>query len=111
MWILEERTLKAFWRTHPDAKGPLVAWIKEVEQARWQTTAEVRARYGKADFVKDKVVFNIGGNKYRLVVRFAYADKKRKPPLHGIALVLFIGTHDEYDKLEVAALLRAAGPR
>jgi mRNA interferase HigB len=104
MWILEERTLKVFWRLHPGARRPLVAWLKEIEAARWETPAEVRARYRSADFVKDKVVFDIGGNKYRLVVRFAYADRLRKPPLNGIAWVLFIGTHKQYDEIDVTEL-------
>ncbi len=56
------------------------------------------------DFVKDKVIFDIGGNKYRLIVRFRYGNPSAVPPLNGIARVLFIGTHAEYDALDVAAL-------
>ena len=78
--------------------------MKEVEGARWQSTAEIRARYRTADFVGDKVIFNIGGNKYRMVVRFRYADASATPPLNGIALILFIGTHADYDKIDVTAL-------
>lgn len=104
MWILEERTLKAFWRRHPQARAPLIAWIKEVEHARWHSSAEVRVRYRTADFVRDKVVFNVGGNKYRLVVRLAYADVRSNPPRNGIAFVLFVGTHEEYDRMTVADL-------
>ncbi len=104
MWLLEERVLKAFWKANPPARGPLVAWLKEVEGARWQSTAEIRARYRTADFVGDKVIFNIGGNKYRLVVRFRYADLAAKPPLNGIAFVLFVGTHADYDKIDVVSL-------
>jgi mRNA interferase HigB len=104
VWILEERTLKSSWRVHPHARGPLIAWIKEVEHGRWRTSADVRARYRTADFVGDKVIFNIGGNKYRLIVRIAYADPHHKPPLNGIAFVLFVGTHEEYDRIDVAAL-------
>jgi len=61
-------------------------------------------RYRTADFVKDKVVFNIGGNKYRLVVRFAHADRRRTPQLNGIAFVLFVGSHREYDEVDVSVL-------
>lgn len=81
-----------------------MAWIREVEHARWRTTVDVRARYRSADFIQDRVVFNIGGNKYRLVVRFVYAEPDNQPPLNGIALVLFIGTHDEYDGIDVTRL-------
>jgi len=72
--------LKVFWKAHGDARKPLVAWIKEVEHARWEGPAEVRARYRSVDFVNDKVVFNIGGNKYRLIVRLAYI---RRPVRHS----------------------------
>ena len=104
MWIVKESQLKEFWRLYPDAQGPLVAWIKEVEAARYQNPAQVRAKHGSADFIKDKVVFDIGGNKYRLIVCFKYARLAATPPLNGIARILFIGTHKEYDALDVAAL-------
>jgi mRNA interferase HigB len=104
MWILGETELKKFYRRHPDSRGPLVAWIKEIEAARYRTPAQVRARHGSADFVKDKVIFDIGGTKYRLIVRFRYGNPSAVPPLNGIARVLFIGTHAEYDALDVAAL-------
>ena len=104
VWILEERSLKIFWRAHPEAKRPLLAWLTEVEHARWKSPVDVRARYRSADFVKDKVIFDIAGNKFRLVVRFAYADPHRKPPLNGIALILFVGTHKQYDEIDVVDL-------
>ena len=75
-----------------------------IRRSSSQSTAEIRARYRTADFVGDKVIFNIGGNKYRLVVRFRYADLPAKPPLNGIAFVLFVGTHADYDKIDVASL-------
>ncbi len=104
MWILKESTLKAFWQRHPDAQGPLLAWINEIETARHENPAQIKAKHGSADFVKDKVVFDIGGNKYRLIVRFRYARPSARPPLNGIALVVFVGTHKEYDALDVASL-------
>jgi mRNA interferase HigB len=104
VWILEERTLKRFWRTHRDAKGPLVAWIREIEAARWEKPADVRAAHRTADFVGDKVVLNIGGNKYRLIVRIKYAKRSARPPLNGITFILFIGTHEDYDDVDVTEL-------
>jgi mRNA interferase HigB len=104
VWILEERTLKRFWKKHREAKGPLAAWIREVEAARWERPADVRAAHRTADFVRDKVIFNIGGNKFRLVVRVKYARPSAKPPLNGIAFILFIGTHEEYDAIDVVDL-------
>ncbi len=97
--VLEERTLKAFSKRHPDARGPLVAWIREINTARYTTPAQLKARHRSADFVGDKVIFNIGGNKYRLIVRIKYAKLDAQPPLSGIAFVLFVGTHEEYDRI------------
>lgn len=104
MWLLTASLLIRFWKRHLDAKGPLLAFIKEIEAARYANPAEVKARHRSADFVKDKVIFNIGGNKYRLIVRFKYARPSAVPPLNGIAFVVFVGTHEEYDRLDVAAL-------
>lgn len=105
MWIIKASTLKEFFRTHPGARGPLVAWIKEIEAARYETPAQLKARYGSADFVGKVVVFNVGGNKYRLIAQFRYADTRTTPALRGIAYVLFIGTHEEYDGIEDVAAL------
>jgi len=104
VWVLEERTLRTFWKDHANARGPLTAWIREINQARYTTPAELKARHASADFVGDKVIFDIGGNKYRLIVRVKYAKLDINPPLNGIVLVLFVGTHEQYDRLNVAAL-------
>jgi mRNA interferase HigB len=104
MWIIKESQLKEFYRRHADAKAPLVAWMKEIDAARYENPAQVKARHGQADFVKDKVIFDIGGNKYRLITRIRYARAAAIPPLNGIVRVLFIGTHKEYDALDVGAL-------
>jgi len=56
--------------------------------------------------VGDKVIFDIGGNKYRLVVSVRYANLKRQPSLNGIVFILFLGTHEQYDKIDVAKLTR-----
>ena len=104
MRLLTASRLIQFWRQYPDAKGPLLAFIKEIDGARYENPAQLKARHRSADFVGDKVIFNVGSNKYRLIVRFRYARPSAVPPLNGIALVLFIGTHGEYDDLDVAAL-------
>ena len=104
MWIIKESQLKEFYRRHAAAKAPLIAWMREIDAARYENPAQLKARHGQADFVKDKVVFDIGGNKYRLIARIRYARAAATPPLHGIAYVLFIGTHAEYDALDVGAL-------
>ena len=75
----------------------IAAWKQEVEQARWQKPTEVKATYGSADMVGDnRMVFDICGNSYRLVVQFNYAA--------GVARIRFAGTHEEYDKIDVRSV-------
>lgn len=95
MQIIARRTLRVFWNRHPQAEGPLRAWYKIVAAAEWQSPADVNAMFGTSvDFVGDKrVIFDIGGNKYRLIVRVAYA------PFHRV-LIKFVRTHAEYDKVD-----------
>jgi len=93
MHVIARRALREFWETHPDAEGPLRAWYDEASKARWQSPNDIRARYAHASFVEDdRVIFNIGGNKYRLIVVVRYRT--------GTAFVRFIGTHAEYDRID-----------
>jgi mRNA interferase HigB len=92
MNVIALKALRDFWATHPQAEGPLKAWYALVSKAEWAGPADVRAQFNSADFVADnRVIFNIGGNKYRLIVRVAY--------LHKRVLIKFVGTHNEYDKI------------
>lgn len=92
MRIISRRTLRDFWQRHPDAEQPLKAWFSETKKANWQNPAEIRARYATASFIgPDRVVFNIGGNKYRLIVAVRYSS--------GIVFIRFIGTHASYDRV------------
>lgn len=93
MRVLSRSTLRAFWEKHPDAGGPLRAWHAEAEKALWNGPSDVKERYGSASFLKgDRVVFNIGGNKYRLIVAVRYSQK--------LVFVRFVGTHEEYDDVD-----------
>jgi mRNA interferase HigB len=93
--VISRKRLVAFWRSHPDARGPLSAWFSEFRKAKWTSTSEIRSRYPSASFLgKDRVVFNIGGNKYRLVVRY-------RPP---IVFIRFVGTHAEYDRIDASTV-------
>jgi mRNA interferase HigB len=75
----------------------IAAWKREVEQARWSKPTDVKAVYGTADVVKDnRIVFDICGNTYRLVVQFNYAA--------GVARIRFAGTHPEYDRIDVRTI-------
>ena len=91
MRIMTRGRMIKFWRRHPAAEQPLKAWHAEVEGAAWKTPTDIRRRYAMADFVAgNRVIFNIGGNKYRLIVKVNY-------PAH-VVFICFLGTHAEYDK-------------
>lgn len=95
--LLSRRRLREFWEEFPDGAEPLRTWAAVVEAASWRSTADVKAAYSTASVLKGKrVVFNIGGNKYRLVVSVKYASDKRR----GVVFVRFIGTHAEYDGID-----------
>lgn len=94
MQVIALRTLKSFWKRYPQAQRPLRTWHKIVSKADWIGPADVKAAFGtNVDFVADnRAIFDIGGNKYRLVVHMAYPFKK--------VLVKFVGTHQEYDRID-----------
>jgi mRNA interferase HigB len=97
MRVIAKGPLRAFWRIHPDAEGALKAWHAEVEEAKWRTPPDVKAHYRSASILPGgRVVFNIGGNKYRLVAKINYAYK--------IVYVRFIGTHKEYDRIDAGEI-------
>ncbi len=97
MNVVTHRKLRAFWADHADAEGPLTAWFEIARRAQWTDGHAVRADFRSADFVgDDRVVFNIGGNKYRLIVRVSYVYKQ--------VLVKFVGTHAEYDKIDASTV-------
>ena len=97
MRIISRRPLRDFWNTHPGAEQPLKAWWQEAAIAAWATPHEIKAMYGTASVVgNSRIVFNIAGNKYRLVVKINYA--------HGIGYIRFIGTHAEYDKIDASTI-------
>lgn len=97
MHVIKKRTLVRFWLKHADAKIPLSTWYKDAEAAEWKTPQEVKDQYRFADMLPgNRIVFNIGGNKYRLVARIAYAP--------GLLYVRFVGTHAEYDRINVETI-------
>ncbi len=96
MRVIAQRTLRAFWESKPeyaDAKGPLEAWYREAKQARWSAPTDVKAQYRNASVLKNgRIAFNIGGNKYRLVVHIHFET--------GIVFIRFVGTHRQYDRID-----------
>ncbi|GAC1518545.1 MAG: type II toxin-antitoxin system HigB family toxin [Polyangiales bacterium] len=93
---MSRRTLRAFWERHAEAESPLKSWFYEAERADWRAPKDIRAAYRSADFVGDRVVFNIGGNKYRLVVHVSYAAH--------LVFIRWVGTHAAYDRIDVASV-------
>lgn len=94
MQVIALRTLRRFWERHPQAEMPLRTWYALASAGKWSGPADVKEQFGAAvDFVADnRLIFDIGGNKYRLIVHVAYRYKR--------VLVKFIGTHGEYERID-----------
>lgn len=93
MHLVSRKKLVDFWAKYTDSEEQLKAWAFEVEHAEWRKPGDVKARYGTADILPgDRVVFNIKGNHYRLVVKIEYKFQ--------IVFVRFVGTHEQYDEID-----------
>lgn len=95
MHIISVKKLREFWTEHPAAELPLRAWVQVVRHASWTCFADVRADYASCDQVGRCIVFNIGGNKFRLVVRVKYV---RHALTDGTVFVRHVLTHPQYDR-------------
>ena len=97
MRVIARKTLRNFWESHTDARQPLQAWYADVKHAVWKRPSAIEEVYRNASFIaNNRVVFNIKGNKYRLVVVIQYE--------HSIVYIRFIGTHRAYDKIDAATI-------
>jgi mRNA interferase HigB len=98
MQVVALRTLRQFWERHAQSETPIKVWYSQVTKADWQSPADVKKQFGSTvDFVADnRVIFDLSGNKYRLVVRVSYTFKR--------VLVKFVGTHAEYDKIDAETI-------
>jgi mRNA interferase HigB len=93
MNVVTKKRLEEFWALHPQAKASLSSWYKVVKAAEWNTPQDIKNQFNSADFVGDnRVIFDVGGNNYRVVVRVSYTYKQ--------ALIKFVGTHKEYDQID-----------
>ncbi|NTE85301.1 type II toxin-antitoxin system HigB family toxin [Agrobacterium rubi] len=94
MQIIAKSTLKLFWERHAQAETPLKTWYAIVSKAEWSGPSDVKTAFGSTvDFVSDnRVIFDISGNKYRLIVHVAYTYKR--------VLIKFVGTHKDYDQID-----------
>lgn len=94
MRIISRNTLIQYWEKFPDVEQPLKSWFDEVRNANWISPNELKKQYRSASIISDKrVVFNIKGNYHRLVVDIEYKI--------GIVFIVWLGTHKEYDKINV----------
>jgi mRNA interferase HigB len=97
MRIITLKTLRLFWEQHPDAQQALQAWYRDAKRATWHTPADIKNVYRNASIVgNNRVVFNIRGNQYRLVVAINYP--------HGIVYIRFIGSHDDYNTIDATTI-------
>ena len=93
MRIFSKKMLREFWEAHADAKAGLQGWYEDTLRVEWQTPADIKRTYANASIIGDnRVVFNIQGNAYRLIVKIHY-DR-------GFVYIRFVGTHTEYDKID-----------
>ncbi len=93
MRVIAKKTLRDFWIKHPDCVQQLKAWYQEAEEAKWKDPKDIKKEYPSASILEDnRVVFNIKGNHYRLIVRINYS--------YGMVWIRFIGTHAQYDKID-----------
>lgn len=92
MRVIAKKTLRDFWEKHADCEQQLKSWYLEAEKAQWANLNELKKEYPNASIlVQNRVVFNIKGNNYRLIVKINFD--------HQMIWIRFIGTHAEYDKI------------
>lgn len=97
MRIIAKSVLREFWRRHPDTEEPLQAWYDETERALWKSPIDIKQVYGSASILpNNRIVFNIRGNHYRLVVQIHYNTQ--------IVYIRFIGTHVAYDQIDATTI-------
>jgi mRNA interferase HigB len=95
--IIAKRTLRKFWEKHADSEQYLKTWYETTKNSNWKSPNEVKMTYINASILKNnRVVFNIKGNSYRLIVKFNYIKQW--------AFIRFVGTHSEYDKIDANAI-------
>ncbi len=93
MRVIAKKVLREFWAKHPDCEQQLKSWYREAEKSEWKNTHEIKKEYPPASIVGDnRVIFNIKGNNYRLIVKINFH--------YQMMWIRFIGTHKEYDKVD-----------
>ena len=97
MRIIAKKILRDFWEAHPDSEQQLKSWYQETAKGEWTSPNQIKREYPSASFLVDnRVVFNIKGNHYRLIVKITYN--------YQMVWIRFIGTHAEYDKINAKTI-------
>lgn len=97
MRVIAKKTLRTFWEKHADSKQQLKSWFQETSNVEWKNSKDIKKGYPSTSFLVDnRVVFNIKGNKYRLIVKINYD--------YHMVWIRFIGTHAEYDKIDATKI-------
>jgi mRNA interferase HigB len=95
--VIAKSTLRQFWSIHNDCEEQLKAWFNEAEKANWTSPKDIETDYPSVSILQDnRVIFNIKGNTYRLIVKINYK--------FGLVWIRFIGTHKEYDKIDAKTI-------
>ena len=95
--VIAKKILRDFWTKHPDSEQQLKSWFQEASKARWETPRQIKREYPSASFlVNNRIIFNIKGNHYRLIVRINYD--------YQMLWIRFIGTHTEYDQIDAKTI-------
>ncbi|HXL56399.1 MAG TPA: type II toxin-antitoxin system HigB family toxin [Chitinophagaceae bacterium] len=97
MRVIAKKILREFWEKHPDCEQQLKAWFQETSKTEWKNIKDIKREYPSASFLADnRVVFNIKGNHYRLIVKINYD--------YQMVWIRFIGTHAEYDNINATKI-------
>lgn len=97
MRVIAKKTLRDFWQKYPDCEQQLKSWYQEADAATWRGPRDIKREYPSASFLAgNRVVFNIKGNNYRLIVRINYN--------YQMMWIRFIGTHAQYDRIDASKI-------
>ena len=97
MRIISRKILREFWEKHPDTQQAIQSWYADVKRANWTSPSDIKRIYRNASIIaNNRVVFNIKGNNYRIVIAIQYE--------FGIVYIRFVGTHAEYDKIDATSV-------
>jgi mRNA interferase HigB len=97
MRVIAKKGLREFWQKHPDCEQQLKAWFQEAEKAEWKNPQAIKSEYPSASVLAgNRIVFNIKGNHYRLIVKINYD--------YQMVWIRFVGTHSDYDKIDAKTI-------